>query len=305
NGYDIVFMDHMMPGMDGVEAVAAIREWEGEQAETSDGPRVPIVALTANAVSGMREMFLAQGFNDFLAKPIDVSKLDEVIGKWLPREKQIKSDGDPASSARKQDSSGKLEIPGVDVKRGIAMTGGTFEGYVEVLELYCQDVAKRLEILSGVPDEDGLAFFTTQVHALKSSSANIGAADLSKEAAMLEDAGKRGDVAAISEALDGFRDDLSLTAERIRYALSLREEGSVDGELLPDRAVLLRLKETLEAEEIRAADGILNELKKKPFGKEIRDLISEVSDCVLMSDFKAAADITEELLAGQYVGHDD
>ncbi|MDR2589089.1 MAG: response regulator, partial [Spirochaetales bacterium] len=81
--YDIIFMDHMMPGMDGIEAAAAIRAWEKENAISP----VPIIALTANAVTGMREMFLAQGFNDFLAKPIDISRLDEIMQKWLPPEK--------------------------------------------------------------------------------------------------------------------------------------------------------------------------------------------------------------------------
>ncbi|MDR3355325.1 MAG: response regulator, partial [Synergistaceae bacterium] len=88
NRYDIVFMDHMMPDMDGVEAALLIREWEKGHGCADGRPPVPIIALTANAVSGMREMFIEAGFNDFLAKPIDVSKLDEIIEKWLPREKQ-------------------------------------------------------------------------------------------------------------------------------------------------------------------------------------------------------------------------
>ncbi|MDR3353783.1 MAG: response regulator, partial [Synergistaceae bacterium] len=86
--YDIVFMDHMMPQMDGVEAAELIRGLELERGGADGRHPVPIIALTANAVSGMREMFIEAGFNDFLAKPIDVSKLDEIIEKWLPREKQ-------------------------------------------------------------------------------------------------------------------------------------------------------------------------------------------------------------------------
>ncbi|MCL2007966.1 MAG: ATP-binding protein [Treponema sp.] len=77
--YDLVFMDHMMPEMDGIETTAAIRAL---------GVQVPIIALTANAVSGMREMFLEKGFNDFLAKPIDVSKLDEILSNWVTSKKR-------------------------------------------------------------------------------------------------------------------------------------------------------------------------------------------------------------------------
>jgi CheY-like chemotaxis protein/nitrogen-specific signal transduction histidine kinase len=76
NSYDLIFMDHMMPGMDGVETTAAIREWEG-------GKNVPIVALTANAISGMREMFLENGFSDYLSKPIDIAELDKLVAIWL------------------------------------------------------------------------------------------------------------------------------------------------------------------------------------------------------------------------------
>jgi CheY-like chemotaxis protein len=83
--YDIVFMDHMMPEMDGIETTAAIRAMDGERYKT-----MPIVALTANAVAGMQEMFLENGFNDFLAKPIDVSKLDEMLLKWITKEKREK-----------------------------------------------------------------------------------------------------------------------------------------------------------------------------------------------------------------------
>ena len=83
--FDLVFMDHMMPGMDGIEATAAIRGLEGERFQ-----KLPIVALTANAISGVNEMFLKNGFNDYLSKPIDTQKLNAILEKWIPKEKQEK-----------------------------------------------------------------------------------------------------------------------------------------------------------------------------------------------------------------------
>jgi len=93
--YDIILMDHMMPEMDGIEATAAIRAWEKDAMSFAEGEtqrylrkQIPIVALTANAVVGMREKFIENGFSDFLAKPIDVSKLDEMLSRWIPKEKR-------------------------------------------------------------------------------------------------------------------------------------------------------------------------------------------------------------------------
>ena len=85
--FDMVFMDHLMPGMDGVETTAKIRKF-GEENEYF--LHMPIVALTANAVSGMREFFLENGFSDFMSKPVDVVKLNSVLEKWIPKEKRIK-----------------------------------------------------------------------------------------------------------------------------------------------------------------------------------------------------------------------
>jgi CheY-like chemotaxis protein len=79
--FDLIFMDHMMPEMDGIETVRRIREMEQEYYKT-----VPIVALTANAVSGAREMFLNEGFQDFLAKPIDIAMLERILKLWLPKD---------------------------------------------------------------------------------------------------------------------------------------------------------------------------------------------------------------------------
>ena len=91
-GYDLVFMDHMMPEMDGIEATTIIRTWEKEQQNKSEA-LLPIIALTANVVTGMKEMFLSKGFSDFLAKPIDVSKLDEMLDRWIVKGKREKITG--------------------------------------------------------------------------------------------------------------------------------------------------------------------------------------------------------------------
>jgi CheY-like chemotaxis protein len=83
--YDLVFMDHLMPGMDGLEAVAAIRSTNGDYFKN-----LPVIALTANAIAGMKEMFLSKGFSDYLSKPIEIERLTAIMAEWIPeKEKKI------------------------------------------------------------------------------------------------------------------------------------------------------------------------------------------------------------------------
>jgi len=236
NDYDLVLMDHMMPDMDGIETMAAIRALGGRFAG------IPVVALTANAISGMKEMFLEKGFDDFLSKPVEIPKLDELIERWVPEErrtvsrkgatevrvkdeapftiKRTKNKSVVEVSFRQKKSAAKaLEIEGVNMKLGLSFSGGSETGYRELLEVYCLDVDSRLASLNYSHAENDLKSFITQVHALKSASAIIGATALSEEANALEDAGKRGDMEFIREHVEAFRENLGALAKRTREAL--------------------------------------------------------------------------------------
>jgi len=227
--YDIVFMDHMMPEMDGIEATAIIREWEKTN-ESNAHTRATIIALTANAVSGMREMFLEKGFDDYIAKPIDVTKLDEKLDKWIPNEKKEKGAPIAGESSRLSHvessfrSVGELQplfpnIPGVDTEKGISMTGGTETGYRKVLSAFCNDALKRLPFIQTAPQADGLQLFVTNVHALKSASASIGAEEISVLAAKLEAAGREGNTTFLEENLTEFCGLLSELVKMIYVVL--------------------------------------------------------------------------------------
>jgi CheY-like chemotaxis protein len=143
--YDLVLMDHMMPGMDGIEAAAAIRADEKARNERN----VPIIALTANAIFGMKEMFLEKRFNDYLSKPIEIAKLDDVMSRWIPAEKQIKS----GRGIRRETFGGEsgIVIPGLDTQKGVSMTGGTEAGYRKVLAQFYKDAAERLPFFAEPP----------------------------------------------------------------------------------------------------------------------------------------------------------
>ncbi|GHU04507.1 hypothetical protein FACS1894158_04950 [Betaproteobacteria bacterium] len=288
--FDLVFMDHMMPGMNGMEATAVIRTMEEGKYR-----QLPIIALTANAVSGMREMFLQNGFNDFLAKPIDTSRLNKIMEQWIPGEKRRQVPKEEKNAPQVAD----FVIEGMDTRKGLARSGGSMKTYRKVLESYCQDAAERLEIWGAVPDPGNLNLLTSHFHALKSISASIGAQALSEELAFLEAAGKRGDLTAVAGRLNGCREQLAGLVERIRIALSTGnpagempdESGVLEKEsaTFPDKNALLRLQEALEAEKVGLADDILKELATQTLDPAMQAQLSAISDHILLFEFKEAA----------------
>jgi CheY-like chemotaxis protein len=306
--YDIVFMDHMMPEMDGLEATAAIRAWEEERNKTTPRPeagaaarraRVPIIALTANAVSGMREMFLENGFDDFLAKPIDISKLDEILHRWIPREKMGVASGERESEAENMGISHFPQIPGLDIPRGISMTGGRIAPYRQALSAFVRDAQKRLPLLQNAPQAANLPGFVTQVHALKSAAASLGAAETSARAAELEAAGSAAD-------FDFIRENLPLFAERLAELIggieawesAAPEQDAPGGER--DQAAVTRLwpelAAALKAENAGDIDRLLEELMRRTSDTRTKEALEKISANVLLAEFDRAAEIVRSLL---------
>lgn len=186
---DLVFMDHMMPEMDGVEATGIIRKSTGEYYE-----KLPIIALTANAVNGVREKFLAVGFNDFVAKPIELSTLDRVLKTWLPAEYIMapisNNTGDGVDKVTKVPvKNGEL----ISVADGLHYAGGSEEAYYEILEMYIRKGEEKHRLIGDLCRQKDWKNYIIEVHALKSTSMSIGAAQLSELAKKLELAGKAGD----------------------------------------------------------------------------------------------------------------
>ncbi|MDR0323033.1 MAG: response regulator [Treponema sp.] len=229
--YDLIFMDHMMPEMDGIEAVRIIRKLEYEEGKEF----TPIVALTANALAGSMEMFLSKGFNGFLAKPIDLLLLDEILNQWVRDEQSMETlqQAENEKNRRKEavetpgdilrpqtPGSALFNIPGLDAEYGIKITGGSIEQYREVLTVFLGEAKNRLPVLQTTPDADNLHLFVIQIHALKSALASIGAG-ISAEAAKLEAAGKAGDMAFVQENHSIFAQHLAELIKNLSACLSL------------------------------------------------------------------------------------
>ena len=288
--YDIVFMDHMMPEMDGIEATGIIRALDGGRCKN-----LPIVALTANAVSGVRDMFLKSGFNDFLSKPIDTSKLNAVLEKWIPREKQVRLDS--GDGAIRQEDGAEIRIRGVDTKKGIAATGGTLENYLQTLAVFRDDALAKMGEINIALENDDLHTYAIYAHALKSAAANIGALALSESARELEAAGKRGDRAFVFDQNPHMTADLSALVEDITAALGAEKDAAaaamaeVDSEEI--RAVLAELKSALEVLNAGAVDAAVEKLKKLAHGDEVDRIIQ----CVFVGDYDGAVAMIDELAA--------
>jgi len=310
--YDIVFMDHMMPEMDGMEATAIIREWEKERMYQEVGLRpLPIVALTANAVSGMRELFLEKGFSDFLAKPVDVSKLDETLERWIRKEKRERNrDSNSGSSIvlGLPEGTSLPIVPGIDVVNGIAKTGGTLEGYRQVLSTFRKDVEDRLPLLQAAPDTQTLPLFVTHVHALKSAAASLGAREISETAARLEIAGRAGNTALIAKNLDTFAGRLAKLAEDIDEALrspgaweTTADQKNAEPETPEDisaRLTLLReLSVVLKSQNVPEMYPVIEKLGRQKLDAITKTTLDKVSDDMLMAEFDNAAKTIDAFLA--------
>lgn len=194
--FHLVFMDHMMPEIDGVEATQIIRSTEGEYYK-----KLPIIALTANAVNGARETFLGAGMNDFIAKPIELSALDRVLKTWLPKELiKAPTEGEFAvEEKRKSVPQNVEENEFFDPETGIFYTGGDEEAFLEILAMYVEKSQSKREYIQKLYEEKSWKNYVIEVHALKSTSLTIGSKPLSELAKELELAGKSQNYKLIEE----------------------------------------------------------------------------------------------------------
>ena len=287
--YDLIFMDHMMPVMDGIDTTIAIRNLGENYA------RIPIVALTANAIGGVKEMFKAEGLNDFLAKPIEMSKLNAILKKWLPVNTQQTREVSVLSEEA------YAPISGVDTRKGVKNSGGNSEYYAEILVIYTTDTEDRLAEIMAYHREGNLKDLTICIHALKSASANIGADEVAGMAEELEAACKIGDTGYIDANLRRFTDSLALLLENIRN--SLNSPRTTDG--AQDKAMDLDfLKSTLgeiewhmEKLDLEAVENTVKKLQLYKWNHYIATQISKIQGGVGMIDYNAVATAVTKLKA--------
>lgn len=205
--FDVILLDHMMPGMDGIETMKRLKGMEDNLSIAA-----PVIALTANAIIGVREMYLSEGFDDYLSKPIESETLEKMIKKFLPAEKIRRVENAPggarnqrAEVSGKQESHGVAEVQErsvrgtVDLFLGLQYSAEDADMYKEFLRVFCDMSNEKAEKIQLCYKQEDWENYTVLVHALKSTSLSIGAKKLSELALELEKAGKENQLSVIRE----------------------------------------------------------------------------------------------------------
>ena len=293
--YDVIFLDHRMPGMDGVETLVSLRmQLHGKNSDT------PVVCLTANAVSGAREWYLERGFNDYLTKPVRGEQLEAMLLKYLPPERVTTSD----AGASQSESDGALpawllssEALGnvLDVKAGLQFCGSA-EDYLAVLRVFQESAAENADEIQRLFEAKDWKNYTTKVHALKSSARAIGAAELSDRAARLEDAGNRLYVEEIAA-------DTPLLLALYRAsgeALAPLKEPKQNDESLPEidmaslREAYAAIREMASSFDYKSIQFVLDDLAKSLVPKEAAERHARLVAAAKKLDWDGLKKVLEE-----------
>ncbi len=268
--YDLVFMDHMMPNMDGVDVTKIIRSLDGEKYK-----KLPIIALTANALTSSRDYFMKNGFNGFLAKPIDLKQLNKVLYDYLPIRNDIK---EQTEESVKTDNFA-IKIKGIDSSVILKNVNGKVEAYYKILKSYTRETKIMYSQFDELIEND-LDTFRIKIHGLKSSSANIGAVFISEKARLLEMAANDYDTEYIKNNKDAFYKKLEELLSNIeKFILQYEEENKKDSQEIfttLDNNLLLTIKKAAGDFDISAMETAMAEINKKSYTNEINEFIESL-----------------------------
>lgn len=248
--YDMIFLDHRMPEMDGIETLQHMKETKHLCND------IPVIALTANAISGAREEYIAAGFTDYLTKPINSHKLESMLKKYLPPEKVQEV---TVEDAKAEDTADAKSLPEwlrtqtlLDTKSGLTNCGSP-EDYLETLRLFAEAYEENAATIQSFFDTADWKNYTIRVHALKSSARIIGASELSDLAAALEQAGNAEDAAKIQQDTPRLFELYAQCEDVLKPVLP---SAAAEGEATDDGST----KEPMTAEELQEAYEALKEL---------------------------------------------
>ncbi len=292
--YDIIFMDHMMPEIDGVDATRQIRE-----AREKEGRKQPvIIALSANAMEEARKLFAEAGMNDFVAKPVDVRILTAKIKEWLPPEKIIEKVETVEEDTGSEIDKVTIKVDEIDVETAVKGFGSAalFEKIAK--EYYITGEGKLGEIRESFTNEDWEGY-TIKVHALKSASRQIGAMALGDEAEALEKAGKAGDIETIKAETDALLAHFASLLNKMKEFCEEEEEVSdkprIEMELLD--SLLSEMEEACDDLDMDRMEGIRDKLSEYSYDEAVAGFIKSLSRAVSDMDTDICTEIIGNIRA--------
>ena len=292
NQYDLVFMDHMMPEMDGAEATRIIRKM---------GINIPVIAFTANAIAGVKEEFLAAGMNDLLTKPINKALLIKILEDWLPAEKIERTQPDKTGETGivRQDEFWRRigQIEGISVQTGLERVSGQWNVLEKSLHLTMKEIKKCDRNLNNFLAAGDMRNFSIEVHSMKGSLTGIGAMELSLRAYELENAADSADTSFCAlnmppflEALRGLGQNLADAFTKIAKNHDLIK---ISRELA---RVFERLKLAFSENDFSAINDGMESLDAISLSSALKEEIEKIKDAVLMMDYEGAIEVMSELL---------
>jgi len=276
--------------MDGIETAERIRALGTEYAK-----KIPIIALTANAIQGTEEMFHEHGFQAFISKPIDIMDMDTVIRKWVRDDKHEDVPvTDEPSDIDKQIENMVIKIPGVDTNKGLSLYDGAKKVYLPLLRSYAANTPAILEKLRIVSAET-LNDYVITVHGLKGTSASIGAEALREAAQNLETTSRAGDLRAVLALNDKLIAEAETLVANIKTWLDKNDVHEAKPRLkAPDRRLLAKLLESCESYEIDDIDKVMSELESADY-EEGADLVEWLRKKISISKISEVAERLKSL----------
>jgi PAS domain S-box-containing protein len=266
NDYDVIFMDHMMPGMDGIETTKRIREM---------GYTNPIVVLTANVITGQSDMFLNNGFDNFLSKPIDIRQMDTILNKYI-RDKYLK----PEDLVETEESDDKTSLLSILIPPFITDAENTIAIITPIIEDDLFD------------EEESIKSFTIIVHGIKSSLHNIGEGELSEQALQLETAARNQNLGYLKQNAPDFLGSLTVVLDKFK---KLNEGISDDTEdidsLIADLGDIIAFCEDMDR---KSTMDIIKSIQNK--SSATAELLININNKVLHSEFDEAIEMAQDYL---------
>lgn len=292
--YDLVFMDHMMPQMDGTEATKVIR-----QAQDDYYRKLPIIALTANVLDDSRKLFAEAGMSDFLPKPIELKKLEAMLKKWIPESKHQKAEDDEYTHFYTLPDLSSLNLSHITPSKGLSYTGENVKMYSAILEDFKKSAPLKKTLLSSLLENEDIGRYTIEVHALKSLAATIGAEELNYKAAELEKKGHLRDLDAIETLHEGLIDEFEEVEKEISSIVDSLKPKEKKVPLLREKAgeILRDLFHAMNDFDYDTAEKTIKELDKYEYDSLVAESFERLKDCVDRIDYEATKKQAIEMIS--------